>query len=341
MIFCDGHIHVNPGFADDVRRAADAEDAARYTVLSLSQLRDNPAQNTEALLAKALDPSRCFAFCGLDHAKPGRPVPDPLEQVKSWLDAGFDGVKFIETKPNCQRRLGVRLDDMYFDPMFAYLEEHGVPILWHNGDPATFWDADKCPKWAIRNGWAYLDDSFLSLEALYGIVENVLERHPKLRIMFAHFYFVSDDPVHAERMMTRYPNVHFDITPGTEMYPAFSESAFFRDFIIRYADRIQYGTDTECDEPDIQFNSDMRDGILRFLSTSEEARIGIVSARGLALPNDVVEQIMGRTHDGFVGITPKPIDKAAARTACEAAIERCNPRQKPDAQCAMERILAL
>ena len=145
----------------------------------------------------------------------------------------------------------------------------------------------------------------------------MLERHPKLRVTFAHFYFVSDDPAHAERMMTRYPNVHFDITPGTEMYPAFSENAgFFRDFITRYADRIQYGTDTECDEPNLTFNSAMRDGILRFLSTDEEARIHNTPARGIALPNDAVEQIMSRTHDGFVGMKPKPIDKTAARIAC-------------------------
>lgn len=341
MTVCDGHIHLNPGFADDVRRAADAENAARYTLLALSQLRDDPTQNTEVLLAKALDPARCFAFCSLDHEKAGRPVPDPLEQVRLWLDAGCDGVKFIETKPNCQRRLGVRLDDMRFDPMFAYLEEHGVPILWHNGDPAPFWDAEKCPKSAIARGWAYLDPSFLSLEALYGIVETVLERHPRLRVTFAHFYFVSDDPAHAERMMTRYPNVHFDMTPGTEMYPAISESAFFRNFLIRYADRIQYGTDTECDAPNLMFNSSMRDNIMRFLSTDEEAVIHGTPARGIELPGDAVEQIMSRTHDGFVGVKPRPIDKTAARVACEAAVERCAPAQKPYAQRALERILAL
>lgn len=342
MIVCDGHLHLNPGFADDVRRAADAENAARYSLLSLAQLRDDPAQNTETLLAKALDPARCFAFCSLDYERNGQPAPDPLEQVRLWLDAGFDGVKFIETKPNCQRRLGVRLDDMRFDPMFAYLEERGVPILWHNGDPAPFWDADKCPKVAIERGWAYLDPSYLSLDALYGIVETVLERHPKLRVTFAHFYFVSDDPAHAERMMTRYPNVHFDITPGTEMYPAFSENAgFFRDFITRYADRIQYGTDTGCDASNTVFNASMRDNIMRFLATNEEAVIHGTPARGIALAEDTVEQIMSRTHDGFVGLVPKPIDRATARIACEAAIERCSPDQKPFAQRAMERICAL
>lgn len=50
---------------------------------------------------------------------------------------------------------------------------------------------------------------------------------------------------------------------------------------------------------------------------------------------------MSRTHDGFVGVKPRPIDKTAARVACEAAVERCAPAQKPYAQRALERILAL
>ena len=54
MTICDGHIHLRPGYADDVRLAANAEGAARYSVLALSQLRADPAENPETLLAKAL-----------------------------------------------------------------------------------------------------------------------------------------------------------------------------------------------------------------------------------------------------------------------------------------------
>ena len=85
----------------------------------------------------------------------------------------------------------------------------------------------------------------------------------------------------------------------------------------------------------------MRDNIMRFLSTDEEAVIHGTPARGIELPGDAVEQIMSRTHDGFVGVKPRPIDKTAARVACEAAVERCAPAQKPYAQRALERILAL
>ena len=275
MTVCDGHIHLNPGFADDVRRAADAENAARYTLLALSQLRDDPAQNTEVLLAKALDPARCFAFCSLDHEKAGHPVPDPLEQVRLWLDAGCDGVKFIETKPNCQRRLGVRLDDRALRSE-EIRRSRGARRAVSSGTtaiPRRSGTRRSAQNRRSRAAGHLSTRALLSLEALYGIVETVLERHPRLRVTFAHFYFVSDDPAHAERMMTRYPNVHFDMTPGTEMYPAISESAFFRNFLIRYADRIQYGTDTECDAPNLTFNSSMRDNIMRFLSTDEEAVI--------------------------------------------------------------------
>ena len=46
MTICDGHIHLRPGYADDVRLAANAEGAARYSVLALSQLRADPAEES-------------------------------------------------------------------------------------------------------------------------------------------------------------------------------------------------------------------------------------------------------------------------------------------------------
>ena len=42
MTICDGHIHLRPGYADDVRLAANAEGAARYSVLAISVRRSTP-----------------------------------------------------------------------------------------------------------------------------------------------------------------------------------------------------------------------------------------------------------------------------------------------------------
>ena len=318
MYIHDGHIHVTSDGAHRSAEAARNGGADSWSVLSLGQYHDDPMQNLSMLLCKALSPKQCFAFCSLDHPPKCGSTPDYLSQLKMWLDAGFDGLKLIESKPDCAKRTGVRLDDEAFEPMFAFCEEKGIPILWHNGDPAECWDPALCPPELAENGWEYCDGTYPSLQELYAAVERVLDRHPLLNVTFAHFYFVSDDPAHAARMFEKYPNVHFDITPGTEMYDNFTKNRqFFRPFFVENAHRIQYGTDT-----DVGFHGapDWTDliwkGVQKFLTTGERFTFFGFPVTGYALPVSVQEQIFSGTFRSFAGDTPKPLNRAAAEAAC-------------------------
>ena len=314
MYIHDGHIHVSSDGAHRAAEAARNGGAKSWSVLSLGQYNDDPAQNLSMLLCKAYAPEQCFAFCSLDH-----PGTDYLGQLKMWLDAGFDGLKLIESKPDCAKRTGVRLDDEAFEPMFAFCEENRVPILWHNGDPAECWDPSLCPPGFAENGWAYCDGTYPSLTELYAAVERVLDRHPMLNVTFAHFYFVSDDPAHAARMFEKYPNVHFDITPGTEMYDNFTKNReFFRPFFVENAHRIQYGTDADVSfdgAPD--WTHLIWEGVQKFLTTGESFEFFGYPVHGYALPIPVQEQIFSGTFRSFAGDRPKSISRKAAEAACE------------------------
>ncbi len=331
----DGHIHIENLAAHRVAEAAALEGAARWSVLSLSQYHNDPVQNLTMLHAKALAPEQCYAFFGLDHPKAGEPVPDYLSQAKLWMAAGFDGLKLIETKPNCARDAGVRLDASEFDPMFAWLEENEVPILWHNGDPAPFWDPAQCSPELIQKGWAYCDGTYPSLEALYGMVERVLDRHPRLHVTFAHFYFVSDDPAHAERMFAKYPNVHFDLTPGTEMYGGFTENAdFFRPFFLKYAHRIQYGTDLHVSPEDaVGIGNLVRTNTVRFLTTEDEFQyLSDFSAKGFGLPEETVNQILANTFVETYGEKPRPLSPDGIQKAADYVLALLKNRSDPAIQ---------
>ena len=73
---------------------------------------------------------------------------------------------------------------------------------------------------------------------------SVLARHPRLRIVFAHFFFMSAQLDRLSGILDRYENVSVDLTPGIEMYENFSAAPErARAFFVRYADRIIYGTD--------------------------------------------------------------------------------------------------
>ena len=83
----------------------------------------------------------------------------------------------------------------YFQPHTSYenrvyVTEPDVPVLLHVNDPEDFWDASAVPVWAAAQGWLY-DESYVNNEEQYRQMEAILKRHPKIKFIFAHMYFMS------------------------------------------------------------------------------------------------------------------------------------------------------
>ena len=311
MQVIDSHMHIKDENCEAIAKVADMAGAEKFNVLSLAMM-ENPLNNLSCLLVKAKNPGRAYAFCSLTY---GEGSGECLAQLQMWMRAGFDGWKILETKPSVAKLLGVRMDDERFEPAFAWAEENQIPIIWHVGDPATFWDPDRVPSWAVESGWAYTGGGFPALEDLYAQTETVLKRHPRLKATFAHLYFTSDDEAHAR----------FDITPGSEMYYAFCEDpARWRRFFLEYQERIVYGTDLESDAEAYErlYGMKMEEGeaqidwparwIQRWLTGTGEMDLMGTPVRGLGLPESAAEKILGGNFLRFVGGEPKPLDRAAA-----------------------------
>ena len=185
-----------------------------------------------------------YANLGLLHNFDSTDTADNyLEQAKTCYAMGCDGFKMLEGKPDYRKQLAKSLCDKSLDKFYAFAEEKGLPIVMHFGDPREFWDIERIPKWALERGWLY-DESFVHFDAAQKEVEGILEKFPKLHLILAHFFFVSDDIEYAENFMNKWENVCFDLTPGTEMYFNFNDKADeWKKFFIKYSDRIIYGTD--------------------------------------------------------------------------------------------------
>lgn len=206
---------------------------------------DSVGQNLLCILFKALYPNN-YAFGGLDYYYPGllKNENSYLTQVMNLMEMGFDGIKSIEAKPTARKMIDIPLDSPLYNKYYEYIESNDLPILWHVGDPADNWIEDKCSGSIKQAGWCYSDGSFVSLEELYSEVDNVLKRFPRLKAIFAHFYFLSDDLERASAFLDRHESVYLDITPGFEMFYNFSDRrSDWRDFFIHYQDRIIFGTD--------------------------------------------------------------------------------------------------
>lgn len=331
VLLTDCHVHL--GNVDSI---APLESLREHVGLDRMSIvctlgRESVNANPAAFVAKRRFPDRFYVFAGLDHTAhfSDGSIEAPLlaEQVERLRALGADGIKMIENKPTARKLLDVPVDSDYFADYFARVEETGFPVLWHVNDPEEFWDPELTPSWAKERGWGY-DETFVEKEQLYAEVENVLERHPKLTLIFAHFYFLSADLPRAAALFDRCENVHFDLAPGIEMlYNMSREVEATREFFVEYADRIVFGTDISSGQSPAE--AEIRSGIVtRWLETDEQYRVseeadfllgppedGIM--RGLALPDDALTKILHGNFERLAGAAPQPLDRDLARAECE------------------------
>lgn len=272
-------------------------------------MRSRINQNIECLYAKALCGGKIYLNMALnayyyEHHELMSKMPEYIERM---LKCGFDGVKMIEGKPTDRKSFPIPdFDSPLYDDTFKYLEAHQIPITWHVNDPEEFWDPERVPFWAKRSGWFYGDGTYANNEDQYRQIERLLEKHPKLVITFAHFYFLSGDLKRLGKLFDKFPNIGVDITPGIELFTNMSANieeakAFFN----KYSDRILYGTDISIDS-DAGGDLNVVDTITRkqlchdfltkdhfILKGDEKGLLGKddLELNGLCLDKEVVEKI--------------------------------------------------
>ncbi len=124
---------------------------------------------------------------------------------------------------------GVRVDDPSMDPLWSLAEELDVPVAIHMGP------GEPGQPYAEASGYrASLGDPLL--------LEEVLVRHPRLRVSIMHAGYPMADRTRA--LLFSYPHVYVDIGSivYTEPRPAFY--AFLKALVdAGYGDRIMFGSD--------------------------------------------------------------------------------------------------
>jgi predicted TIM-barrel fold metal-dependent hydrolase len=285
----------------------------RLTVLSL-QSAGLPLQNLLCALCKRQHPGTTYAFGGLDY----KTERDFRSQVEHLYACGFDGIKMIEGKPTTRRVLNRALNDPVYDSYYSFCEEKGFPILLHVADPGTFWDKDKVPSWALEHGW-YYNENDVPYNQYYEEVDDMLRKHPKLRAIFAHFYFLSGDPERLQKFLDSHPNIFIDVTAGIEMYEDFSKDpVFWREFFIKNQNRIIFGTDSMDTEPskeEVSING-YAGMEIDFLKFNKPLEVYIYTLHGIGLPEDTQRKIFSENYLSLVK-EPRPLDLSALAKEAE------------------------
>ena len=286
----------------------------------------------DALMAKAKYPDRFYVFTSFDVSEYFRHGNEIGKYLTKFIDnmrrCGCDGLKIIEGKPSMRKIMGAipGFDASCWEPLWDYLEKTQFPVLWHLNDPETCWEPEKAPR-HIRMAGELYDDTYVNNEEQYRQMEVILKKHPKIKFIFAHLYFMSAQLPRLSALLDTYPNMMVDITPGLEIYVNLSQNIEeARVFFEKYQDRILYGTDigARCvlaenagtfNEEECIARMDLIDGLFQPETNRimrEDGRYLINTddfvQRGFSLSEEALNKIYWQNFQNYVAATPAKVN---------------------------------
>lgn len=192
----------------------------------------------------------------------------------------------------------IKVDDPRIDPIWAKCAELGIPVIIHVSDPKAFHTPidkfnERYDELAERPEWGFSDPKYPSKEEILEARNRVFAKHPKTIFIATHMANLPEELGKVSMWLEQYPNMYVDINArisemGRQPYTA-------RKFMIKYQDRILFGTDTPPDAEAYRV-------YYRFLETDDEyfdptpahKQQGRWMIYGLYLPDEVLEKIYNK-----------------------------------------------
>jgi predicted TIM-barrel fold metal-dependent hydrolase len=186
--------------------------------------------------------------------------PEWLEKTMAYLEESFEqgaiavkvwkNIGIVEKKKNGDF---IMIDDAMFDPIFEYLADKGIPLLGHIGEPKNCWlpieemtvNNDKEYYQQFPKYHLYLHPEYPSYEEIISARDRMLEKHSKLKFVGLHLGSMEWSVSELAKRLDEFENMSVDLTDRIchLQYQALTERNKVRDFIIKYQDRILYGSD--------------------------------------------------------------------------------------------------
>jgi len=199
----------------------------------------------------------------------------------------------------------VMIDDERFDPLFDYIQSQNKTLVAHIGEPRNCWlPLEFMTAANDRNYYrehpqyhAYRHPEIPGYWDQIRARDHLLAKHPQLRVVGCHLGSLEFDVAELAKRLDQYPNFAADMA-GRVHYFQHQDRDKVRNFIIKYQDRLLYGTDHNIiagngpafahalKAMDKDYLSDYR-----FFATAEELGSAAAQFRGLALPAAVLKKI--------------------------------------------------
>jgi predicted TIM-barrel fold metal-dependent hydrolase len=245
--------------------------------------------------------------------------------VKIWKNIGMA----IRSKSGAY----LKPDNVALFPIYEAIQNADRTLLVHVADPIRTWTADAnaagslgAPSWwrlyrapGAPDNWWMLDkrpDAPRKAELLLAR-DRILARFPKLRVVGVHLGSDEEDLHALARRLDQYPNFAVDAAARVS-FLARQDRETARQFLVKYQDRILYGSDSivlpdpaEDDETWRSVNA-AHEREWRFFATADVIRFGggtstspAREAQGLELPESALRKIFRenseRWYPGILG----------------------------------------
>ncbi|QEE15896.1 amidohydrolase family protein [Promethearchaeum syntrophicum] len=235
---------------------------------------------------------------------------DMADMVDEYYSQGYSIIKFWfapRWRDYVEQELKIPVDTIklsssLFEPIYTRIEDLGLIFLIHNSDPDLWYEKKYQPESKYGSKKNHLQD-----------LENVLQSHPKMKVLGAHF---AAQPEHLEnlgRWFDTYPNFYVDASSARWMAREFSRrKSKIIPFFKRYSDRILWGTD-------LSFGGQARNNIPKYyftryltyqvllesnlqgvpLSFPDPENTSGTNINGLDLPLEILEKIYWKNAEKF------------------------------------------
>lgn len=273
-------------------------------------------QQLDRMLARYHDaaPGRLVIFGNIDFSTIDEPTfaADHVAMLERAHTKGLAGLKIFKSlgltiKDRSGRIVGI--DDPRIDPIWEACGRLKIPVLIHSADPAAFFDPidEKNERWLQLKrhpDWSFHGPGFPAREEVLLQRDRVVARHPKTTFIGAHLGDNGEDLAALTRRLERYPNFVVDLSAreaelGRQPYTA-------RKFLIRWQDRVLFGTDRYPGRPD----QPRHRLYYRLLETDDEyfkyydhpfPPTGEWRVHGLYLPDVVLRKVYQTNADRVLG----------------------------------------
>jgi Amidohydrolase len=315
----DAHLHIH-GSADRFMQLAIRDNVRILTInVDYPDFPPIPDQQRAAVSLLQRYPGR-VAFAGT-FSVDNFGSPHWAESAQHQIDAALkDGAVGIKIWKNIGMSLRdpdgtyVMLDDKRFEPLFSRLQLAHIVLLGHQAEPLNCWlpleqmtvSSDKEYFTEHPQYYMYKHPQMPSHETILAARDRMLTAHPGLRFDAVHLASLEWDVDKVAAFLDRFPNADVDL--GARMvhleFQASRNAAIVRRFLIRYQDRILYGSDVAYgpNDSDPHALEAVHSGWVadwRFLVTADRLHSPDFpqAFNGVHLPRQVVDKIYGRNAE--------------------------------------------